>query len=158
MSGRSGLDTDGFLKSYQRVEVHSLVSSATALRSSPHSICCLSNLRPGAVVISSFPRHSLSLCSQKSLSPSPSVLSASTHCPSRSPVSLISPMSPTVCYHDPTRTLKLPINSWPISPPMAIPCLYGSFTVHQYDAPQTLKHKQTGRWLFLGYPTHPPRL
>jgi len=74
----SELDTDSFPETYKRVEIHSLLSSA-AVQLTPILLSHLPNFRPGAVVIRSSPRHSISPCSPKLLSPSsPSGLSRST--------------------------------------------------------------------------------
>ena len=70
-SGGSELDTDCFPLAYKRVEVRSLVSSA-AVQLTPVLLSYLPNFRPGAVVICSSSRHSISSCSPKLLSPSSS--------------------------------------------------------------------------------------
>ena len=69
--------------------MRSPVSSA-AVQLTPVLLPYLPNLGPGAIVICSTSRHSLSSCSPNPLSPpSPSGFSASTPWPFRSPVSLL---------------------------------------------------------------------
>ena len=64
ISGGSELDAYGFPKIYKGFEMHSLVSSA-AVQPTPVLLSYLSNFRPGAVVICSSSRHSISSCSSK---------------------------------------------------------------------------------------------
>jgi len=58
-SGGLELDTDRFPEIYKRAEVHSLVSSAV-VQPTPVLLSYLSNFRPGAVVICSSSRHTVS--------------------------------------------------------------------------------------------------